>query len=387
MKNMPPAGQVVYGVWFDGTSDPTSMSGNETAASVVDRLGFNPGSYQIWQQMPPELKQADFAPMLNPDGTANIDGMFDEGTNASIFFTVYPASLNVTDKAITDMANQISQIMTSTGRQMFIRLAPEMNGEWFNFGNQPVAFVAFWIRCYNIFNAIVPQAAIVWSPNFNGPNSNTPYAPYWPGEQYVDWVGISLYWKGFNVDWPWQKNNLAPQDYAAQIMDGYGSEGGSVSLYKEFAVKYNKPFVISETGAAWNQALQPVNGTVTPLPPGPGHAALEMSLWNGFLFNQTFLQTYPLFKMVFAFEIYKVEDGVQRDFRATFGPSLDPFVAGLSKMDKLGAIAWAQKTANVVTVASTAAASATAAPTTKSAGVSIAEGVFGIVAVVVALLL
>ncbi|KAI9332689.1 glycoside hydrolase superfamily [Obelidium mucronatum] len=359
-----PKGKYVFGVWFDGTSG--KVSGNDTAARITDRLGFNPGSYQIWQHMPPKVEDSEFLPLLKADGTPNIEEMFNEGTDASIFLTIYPSNLNVTDAEITLTANGVRKMIDTSGRNVLIRLAPEMNGDWFIYGKRPAEFVAFWKRVFAIFRTITPEAEFVWAPNFDGPASNTPYDPFWPGPDYVDWVGISLYWKGFNADWPWRVNKAAPSDYVAQIIDATGPEGGRVSFYKEYAVKYNKPLVIAECAAAWNQALEDsTTKAVTPLPVGPGHVNLTMSFWNSFAFNPDFIKAYPLFKMVFAFEIYKVEDGVQREFRALVEPTLGPMELGMRKMDDLGLISWAKKVGTVEPVVNV---TGTAAVVTKKAG-------------------
>ncbi|KAJ3282341.1 hypothetical protein HDU79_010004 [Rhizoclosmatium sp. JEL0117] len=380
-KNEPPAGKVILGIWMDGTSG--KVSGNDTSARVADRLGYNPGSYQIWQMMPPYVEDPEFLPLLNADGTSNFDGVINEGTDASIFWTIYPRGFNVTDQDMTNVLNQGRRLIDTTGRKLFIRLGPEMNGDWFSYGGKPTQFVALWQRFYTLMQTITPDAALVWAPNYDGCCSNTPYAPYWPGADYVDWVGISMYWKGFFVDWPWHVNKVPPPDYAQQVIDT-GSEGGPVSLYNEYAVKYNKPFCIAETGAAWGRAFQSDTGVVSAMDPGPGQVAIQMGFWNGFLFNATFYKQYPLVKMIHAFEIYKVEDGVQRDYRATFEPTLTPFKAGLAKMDALGLMAWAKDISQPATATKGAAATGTPVVTTKSAGFSVG-GTFAALMAVLAL--
>ncbi|KAJ3385927.1 hypothetical protein HDU84_001903 [Entophlyctis sp. JEL0112] len=316
-----------------------------------------------WQMLPP-VPAPQYAPLQNADGTVNFD-LINEGTNASFFLTVYPQSFNVTDADITALANQCNEIL-ALGRNVFVRFGPEMNGAWFVYGQQPTAFITLWKRVYTIMNSVAPAVAMVWAPNYDGPNAGTPYDPYWPGADYVDWVGLSLYWKGYVADWPWKVNKAAPANYVAQIIDAQGPEGGSTSFYQAYAVAYNKPFVISETAASFNEYVVNSNGTKTAIDPGPGEVTLKMSFWDTFLFNQTFIEKYPLFKLVFAFEIYKVEDNVGRNFPALTDPTLDSFVQGLQAMDRLGLLAWAASTSDVTTTSATATAAATV--TTKKSG-------------------
>lgn len=83
---------------------------------------------------------------------------------------------------------------------VFISVNHEMNGTWYPYseaypGSTATAadFVAMWQRIVNIFRKRgAHNAAFVWSPNVPdvGP---VPYSKYYPGDAYVDWVGISFY--------------------------------------------------------------------------------------------------------------------------------------------------------------------------------------------------
>jgi hypothetical protein len=75
-----------------------------------------------------------------------------------------------------------------------------MNGTWYPFseaypksGVTANDFVASWRRIVDIFRRKgANNAAFVWSPNVPdvGP---VPYTKYYPGDSYVDWVGVSFY--------------------------------------------------------------------------------------------------------------------------------------------------------------------------------------------------
>ncbi|KAJ3057155.1 hypothetical protein HDU99_007292, partial [Rhizoclosmatium hyalinum] len=362
----PAAGKIIFGAWLDNSNAP--VSGGDTPLAYNSRIGFNAGAFQLWQNLPPrpvaEAPASDYAASNhNPDGTIDLTGLNDK-TNAAVFLTVYPLGLTtVTDDHLTALGNQCNQIINSTRRNVFIRLAPEMNGEWFVYGKQPDAFIALWKRAYTIVTKISPTVAFVWSPNFDGPRNDEPYAPYWPGADYVDWVGVSVYWKGSVNDYPWIHNTNAPSNYVAQIIDAApGPEGGPISFYQQYAVKYNKPFVISECASTFHIGTLNADGTSTALDAGIGRTQTIMSFWNSFLFNPTFLANYPLLKMVFAFEMYKVEDNnTQNDYRASVEPTtLAAFSAGLKQLDSTGVVQWAQA---VVPTTVTTAAPTTAAAT------------------------
>jgi hypothetical protein len=83
---------------------------------------------------------------------------------------------------------------------VFISVNHEMNGTWYPYsqaypGSTATAadFVAMWQRIVDIFRKRgANNAAFVWSPNVPdvGP---VPYSKYYPGDAYVDWVGVSFY--------------------------------------------------------------------------------------------------------------------------------------------------------------------------------------------------
>lgn len=84
------------------------------------------------------------------------------------------------------------------GRPVLIRFAPEMNGDWNSWspgvnGNTTGEFVALWRHVHALFDAAgARNVEWVWSPNVAFPRS-TPIAALYPGDAYVDWVGVDGY--------------------------------------------------------------------------------------------------------------------------------------------------------------------------------------------------
>lgn len=348
-KLEPADGKIIFGPWYDSSTGP--VSGGETANGWNQKIGFNSGVFQFYQHLPPKAPvngPPDFdTGNHNPDGTLNIS-ILNDGTDAAIFFTIYPeSSVGILDLDILALANQCQFILTSTGRNMFLRFAPEMNGNWMGYSGNPTAFITLWKRVYAAINKAAPAVAIVWSPNPDTAQGLFPYAPYWPGPEYVDWVGQSLYWKGYQDDYPlsYMMNTPCPTDFTEQAMDAAGLQGSSISFYQEYAQRYDKPFVISE-GAGAFQLKYSINGAFTQIDPAMGRAATVMGFWNSNLFNPSFLKKYPKFKMALAFEIWKVENEqqytVERDYRITGNAeTIAAFTAGLQKLDSEGRMIWA----------------------------------------------
>ncbi|KAJ3340036.1 hypothetical protein HDU83_007280 [Entophlyctis luteolus] len=384
-KLEPSDGKLIIGAWYDSSTGP--VSGNDTAAAFNSRIGYNAGRY-------PDYDGSNH----NADGTANID-ILNDNTNASVFLTVYPNSTTgILDEHITALANQCANITVewssfallkylmlfsqkSTGREVFLRFGPEMNGGWMSYGQQPTTFVALWKRVYTIFYTVAPAVALVWSPNMDNVYGDFPYAPYWPGAEFVDWVGLSIYWKGYQEGYPlsYMTNSKCPTDFTAQFIDATGVLGSNISFYRDYAVAYNKPFVvricprlaqlikvdslqISEGGGAF-QLQYSLDGNVTAVDPGPGRTEMVMGFWRSNIFNVTFRETYPRLKMAIVFEMWKVNNSIlatcsepvsqtqnetesqyvtQRDYRVSVDISARAaFTSALKDLDDAEIVLWA----------------------------------------------
>jgi mannan endo-1,4-beta-mannosidase len=78
-----------------------------------------------------------------------------------------------------------------------ISFGHEMNGNWYPWGTDQTsasAFVAAWRHIHNLFvQAGASNVIWVWNPNIINPVPQVQLEPYWPGDAYVDWVGITGY--------------------------------------------------------------------------------------------------------------------------------------------------------------------------------------------------
>ncbi len=80
---------------------------------------------------------------------------------------------------------------------VWFRPMNEFNTTWTGWSRQPEAFRKAWQRIYNIAEKIgaAQKHLFVWGPNhMSYPDEDwNKMEKYWPGDQYVDWVGISCY--------------------------------------------------------------------------------------------------------------------------------------------------------------------------------------------------
>ena len=93
-----------------------------------------------------------------------------------------------------------AQAAAATGVPFLINFAPEMNGAWEPWGpghnaNSPAQYIASYRHMVEIFRAHgATNVGWVWAPNADA-NAQRVYASYYPGDGWVDWVGLD----GYNV--------------------------------------------------------------------------------------------------------------------------------------------------------------------------------------------
>jgi hypothetical protein len=155
------------------------------------------------------------------------------------------------DELIRERAVAVKRL----GAPVFLRWGWEMNTNLFahagplNMPNGPAKFVAAWRRIHRIFDAAGAANVVwVWCPNAE----SLPHAPwnaaarYYPGDEFVDWVGVDGYNWGTTQRWSrWQTF----ADIVRPTYDAYAAR---------------KPIMVAETAsaetggdkAAWIRSLQ-----------------------------------------------------------------------------------------------------------------------------------
>ncbi|KAI8923818.1 glycoside hydrolase superfamily [Entophlyctis helioformis] len=337
--NEPPNGRLYLGAWLDTADSAPGVGDGDRPVRMDQRLGFNLSSFQYAQNIP--IDTFPF-PIEQVEAT---------GTDSLIYLTVYPRPTpwTVTDEQITNLTRQCG-IINSQGRRVLVRFGPEMNGDWNYYGQQPSRYIALWRRVFAAMRRDAPQTGLVWAPSSgNGSTSpcrltnrcmmlrnrsipclhphdippeefalldtnkdgtinaqDDPYSPYYPGDEYVDWVGVSIYHYG--PTYPWQDNTIAP-------LGKFESFLNVGNFYQTYSVAKNKPLMIAETAAAFH-----VN---SPTGPGVGELATKQPWWRQYITNATFLDAYPKVKLISLFEFRKFEEvntlgqPDDRDFRIT----------------------------------------------------------------------
>jgi beta-mannanase len=219
---------------YFGAHLDTALNGgrpNDTPVAFNERIGQKGSIFEFAEDFPLDFNNPPPITLLS-----------NTKSDAFLYLSIYiPKGYNgITNGDVDDLVNQLAGI-AKTGRRIFLRIGPEMNGSWQPYGQQPTAFLALWKKIHQSVqsNSLTKgSVAFLWapssgfgypypgqpysitstsSPDFNLLDTNKdgkfdasddPYSPYYPGDEYVDWTGLSTYY--FGRTYPWIANELPP---------------------------------------------------------------------------------------------------------------------------------------------------------------------------------
>jgi beta-mannanase len=95
---------------------------------------------------------------------------------------------------------QFAEAVKAAKVPIAIRFMHEMNGNWYPWsigvnGNTSAEYVAAWKHVWNVFQTVGATNVIwIWAPNvLRGAQNDVKLADVYPGDQYVNWIGMSAY--------------------------------------------------------------------------------------------------------------------------------------------------------------------------------------------------
>ena len=185
----------------------------------------SPEAYEARTDLAVEVLVNFFAFPFSDSDRTNLDDLFEEARKARAIplITLEPhEGLEAVTRADVEAFADALGAVNAAGMPVFVRFAHEMNGSWYAWGQQPDGYVEAFRIVAAAVHAGAPASAMVWAPNegagypFIGgafgaapgspeaaaldtdgdgelTRSDDPYAPYYPGDDAVDWVGMSLY--------------------------------------------------------------------------------------------------------------------------------------------------------------------------------------------------
>jgi hypothetical protein len=224
---------VLLGAYVDTTGrwvdDATAEAGVSHFESAIGRTLSIDHHYYAWtDSFPTGLERWDAAhgrtPMISWSGTSLgpiLSGRYDA------------------------MIRQRAEDVRAFGSPVFLRWGWEMNGNWSSDDgshnndpgttNGPQKYIAAWRHIHDIFTSVGATNAVwVWSPNATDvPDASwNHWTRYYPGNAYVDWIGIDGY--NWGTSRPWSSWT----SFAHLVQPIYSTYAG------------RKPIMVAETGSA-----------------------------------------------------------------------------------------------------------------------------------------
>jgi Malectin domain/Glycosyl hydrolase family 26 len=209
-----PATYESFGTWRGSRIDVATMW---TARSTWAEL-INPDwLYRTWAGTP-MVKVIGVSPIPEGDASATLarcaDGRYD------------------------DKWAQFARNIKAAGMddESVIRLGWEFNGNWYKWSaHNPADFASCWRHIVGTAEKIAPALRWDWTVNAGAGQSVRDARAAWPGDDYVDIVGVDSY----DV-WPGVTN---PATWNTHLNEAYG-----LNFWRDFAVAHRKPLSVPEWG-------------------------------------------------------------------------------------------------------------------------------------------
>lgn len=308
----------------------------DSADAYVERLGLTPS---VFGQSLPYPLDADDERFLEQF----IEQTAAHGAIAQLSLEPRVPLSDLTTEDATSLGDQLQDLHARLDTLIVLRFAPEMNGSWRAWGQQPTQFREAFRTVSTGVRAQTDAVEMLWAPAYGAgypfgdaygasPGSeprpldqldttgdgliteaDDPYAAYWPGADVVDRVGLVMYRFGFAR--PFGEDEVpTPTELTDRLAErhGYAEDLGRSSFHDRFAVANDLPMAL-ETAAAWY---------------GSGSATTERAVkeaWWQQLLDPDLRQAYPALDLVTWWEVERPEpeaDDAVTDWRTTADPDI-----------------------------------------------------------------
>ncbi|WP_240769162.1 Ig-like domain-containing protein, partial [Paracoccus liaowanqingii] len=150
--------------------------------------------------------------------------------------------------------------------KIHVRIGEEFNGDWMPWAakGKEVDFIATFRHIVEIFRSVSEKFVFEWNVNIGDMGMNPQLA--WPGNDYVDVIGMDFYW---NVAWDPQDAEAA---WSYMVNRKYG-----LQWFEDFAAAHGKPTAYSEWGVNSDDAGAYIRNAMAWF---ESHDVLYQSYWN-----------------------------------------------------------------------------------------------------------
>ncbi len=188
-------------------------------------------------------------PWRLPAPTANLNAVAANGSLPLLDWGCTVSGTEVASGADDTQIAAYARSLKSFGRPVLLRWCWEMNlVQAHQEVGGPSAFVSAWRHIRTVFEQVgATNVAFVWCPALSGADP----ALYYPGDAYVDWIGVDGYDRS-----------------------GTGSFAGLFAAYYSQWVRRGKPMIVAETGSPPSNQVAYLDSVATDLPSLPEFKAV-----------------------------------------------------------------------------------------------------------------
>jgi len=230
--------------------------------------------------------------LLNPSHWQWVDTLSAIGAKPVFFLMPFGGLSNYYNGARDASLGRFADSCANFNGPVYIVFGHEMNGSWNPFGTAS-DYVSAFQHVSSLMRGTAQNIRFCWVPiQAYGQN---PYLPYYPGDSYVDWVGLNLYDRDYDENNQFFDNQL---DAAISYLN----------FYHDFSEVKNKPFIIGEN-SLFDPNYDPTPAGVR-VPLNYAQQSAEKNQWISSLYNKDSLQSrYPNLNMIIFFHVKKLEQG------------------------------------------------------------------------------
>lgn len=226
----------------------------DTVSSFVKQSGVNPAGLTAYVSAD---GTGAFSRMDIPQGNLDLQAYLNNFPDSTLALGLWMVG---SEERMANPEDELRQrfikvlnLLKHSNRPIYMRLGYEADGPWNHYEPEPYIatwrFVATWIKENNADNI-----ALVWHianycglPQY-GPNTykGLDYEQWWPGQEYVDWIGVSYFSQ--NEDCVPENKNTGglPPEYGS-LYDMSDDRSLALDNIMDYVISKNKPVLIAES--------------------------------------------------------------------------------------------------------------------------------------------
>ena len=220
---------VSFGAAVDEVDEYALLAGHEVSTSLFFKTWANHSDFKRYEFT--RLMRRGIVPVLSWEPWDNQAGLIQPE------YSMDEIAGGRHDDFVRSWARDIATLESP----VVLRFAHEMNGHWYPWsayrnGNSPEAYVRAWRHLHQVFEEEGASNVIwCWSVNVNRFLPNRPFESYYPGDDFVDVIGIS--------------------GYSVREDDDFVTVYGTT--FDELAELTEKPVLVTEIGVGGNRETRP----------------------------------------------------------------------------------------------------------------------------------